>query len=218
MSSAIEITGLRHAHAVSGAPSLRIPRFSLGAGEHLAIRGESGCGKTTLLHLIAGILRPEAGEIRVGGESMTALGESARDRLRARRIGLVFQAFNLLPGFSVEENLRLAQDFAGARDLARIRILLERLGLAPLARRSPERLSTGQRQRVALARALVNRPDVVLADEPTASLDDLHASRATGLLRELCVENGSALLLVTHDARALRECPRVADFAALTES
>lgn len=203
----------------SASATIRLDSLDLAPGEQLALRGPSGCGKTTLLHLIAGILRPDSGEIVIAGETLPAANENERDRLRARHVGCVFQAFHLLDAFDVRENLTLAQRFAG-RDSANDEIFRERLlaelGLAPFATRRPSRLSHGQRQRVALARALVNRPALVLADEPTASLDDANAAAALDLLREACATHGAALLLATHDERALaaftavRNLPRLA--------
>jgi putative ABC transport system ATP-binding protein len=213
---AIDVTDLRHAHAGGSVPhTLAVPRFVLAAGASLALRGESGCGKTTFLHLLAGILRPAGGEVRIAGESMTAGGEADRDRRRARLLGLVFQTFNLLQGFTIEENLGLVLRFAGRSEPGRVRGLLERLELGGCARRFPRQLSTGQQQRVALARALVNRPALVLADEPTASLDNRLAAASIALLRELCAENGAALLLVTHDERALVACGCAMPFESL---
>jgi len=215
--AAVEVNDLLHVYPdTGGAAVLRVPRFTLAAGASLALRGESGCGKTTFLHLLAGILRPAAGEIFIAGESMTDGGEADHDRRRARLLGLVFQTFHLLQGFTVEENLRLAQRFAGEADPRRVAALLERLEIGGCARRLPRELSTGQQQRVALARALVNRPALVLADEPTASLDPRLAAAAVTLLRELCAEQGAALLLVTHDERALAACAHVRSFADLT--
>jgi ABC-type lipoprotein export system ATPase subunit len=216
-SPAIEVGDLTHAYPDTNGAALRVPRFLLGAGAAVALRGESGCGKTTFLHLVAGLLRPDSGTIRIAGESMTSGDEADRDRLRARRLGLVFQSFNLLQGFTITENLFLAQSFAGHADPGRIQTLLARLELTAHAHRLPRQLSTGQQQRVALARALVNRPALVLADEPTASLDNRQAANAIELLRELCAENEAALLLVTHDERALAHCPRVLSFAELSD-
>lgn len=217
---AIVVTDLLHRHPAGpgGAAVLRVPRFVLAAGASLALRGESGCGKTTFLHLLAGLLRPDAGEVRVAGEPMHVGDEAARDMRRARLLGLVFQSFHLLQGFTVAENLRLAQHFAGRVDAARARSLLERLELDAFARCLPRELSVGQQQRVALARALVNRPPVVLADEPTASLDPRLAVASANLLRELCAEQGAALLLVTHDERALAACTETRDFAEVAQS
>jgi putative ABC transport system ATP-binding protein len=197
---------------------IRLDALDLAPGEQLALRGASGCGKTTLLHLIAGILRPDSGEIHLAGEVLPHADEAARDRLRARHLGYVFQTFNLLQGYTVRENLQLAQRFAGrttADDDTHREHLLAELGLGAHATHRPARLSHGQQQRVALARALVNRPALVLADEPTASLDDAHAAAVLALLREACVTHHAALLLATHDERALRAFPTVRDLPRL---
>jgi putative ABC transport system ATP-binding protein len=219
---AVEVRGLRKTY-VSAAraenaatrPVVAIDRFTLAAGEQLALCGESGCGKSTLLQLLAGILTPDAGTIDIAGEPMAPAGERARDRLRARAIGQVFQTFNLLRGFTCLENLLLPMRFAGAVDVAHAHDLLRQVGVAGCADRFPGQLSIGQQQRVAIARALVNRPALVLADEPTANLDARHAALALSLLRETCAEQGAALLLVSHDERALAGFPVVHDFAEL---
>lgn len=215
--AAIVVSELTHSYPnTNEAALLSVPRFELGNGAALALRGESGCGKTTFLHLVAGLLTPSHGTILIAGEAMNSGNESDRDRRRARLLGLVFQSFNLLQGFTVAENLYLAQAFAGDVAPARIQALLERLELNAYARRYPRQLSTGQQQRVAIARALVNRPALVLADEPTASLDNRQAVNAIQLLRELCAEQGTALLLVTHDERALAQFPQVLAFTELS--
>lgn len=219
---ALRLYQLRKAYPTTdGAPScpvVDIADFTLHAGEQRALRGASGCGKTTLLHLIAGVLVPDVGEIALDGELMAPAGESARDRLRARKLGYVFQTFNLLQGFTVLENLILPQCFAGAADPARARRLLDRLGVGALADRFPRTLSTGQQQRVAVARALVNRPRLVLADEPTANLDARPAAAALDLLRTMCAEEGAALLLVSHDERVLAQFRTVHDFAEINRA
>ena len=206
------------ARGVAARPVVAIDTFSLAAGEQLALRGESGCGKSTFLHLVAGVLTPDAGEITVAGEAMAPAGERVRDRLRARRIGYVFQTFNLLRGCTCLENLLLPMRFAGAVDEAGARGLLERVGVGGHADRFPGELSVGQQQRVSVARALVNRPSLVLADEPTANLDAHHAAATLALLRETCAEQGAALLLVSHDERALAAFPTVRDFAAINQA
>lgn len=211
----LSIRQLTKSFAASRRPVVAVPAFDLGAGEHLALRGTSGAGKTTFLHLIAGLLAPDTGTIAIDGEPMAPAPELARDRLRARRIGYVFQTFNLLQSCTVRENVALMQAFAGTREPERPAALLTRLGLGDLGHRFPAQLSTGQQQRVALARALVNRPRLVLADEPTASLDPQHAAEALVLLRDACAEAGAALLVVSHDERLLSAFPNVRDFAAL---
>ncbi len=190
-----------------------VPQFSLAAGQQLALRGESGSGKTTFLHLIAGILATDAGSIRIGGQDMAALGESARDRLRASSIGYIFQTFNLLQGYSCLENVLLGMSFGGKTDRVHAVALLERVGLADRSRHYPRQLSTGQQQRVAVARALAKRPKLVLADEPTGNLDRRNARATLALIRETCREHGAALLLVSHDPETLGAFEEVRDFA-----
>jgi ABC-type lipoprotein export system ATPase subunit len=197
---------------------VRVPAFALGAGEQTALRGESGSGKTTFLHLIAGILAADGGRVTIDGSDMTALGEAQRDRLRAQKLGYIFQTFNLLQGFTVLENVQLGMAFGGVVDRGHARELLGRVGLGHRLNHFPRQLSTGQQQRVAVARALVNRPKLVLADEPTGNLDRAHARTALELIREVCREHGAALLLVSHDEEVLRQFDRVRDFKELNEA
>jgi ABC-type lipoprotein export system ATPase subunit len=193
-----------------------VANFTLGAGEQAALRGESGSGKTTFLNLIAGILAADEGKIAVDGVEMTALGEAGRDKLRAAKIGYIFQTFNLLQGCTVLENVMLGMAFGpGGASKERARAILERVGLGERMNHFPRQLSTGQQQRVAVARALVNRPRLVLADEPTGNLDRRNASESLELIRETCRESGAALLLVSHDEQVLAQFPGARDFAAL---
>jgi putative ABC transport system ATP-binding protein len=194
-----------------------VPDFSLAAGQQLAVRGESGSGKTTFLHLIAGILAADAGTVLLGETDMAALGEHARDRLRAQTIGYIFQTFNLLQGYSCLENVVLGMAFGAGVDRARARAMLERVGLGNRLTHYPRQLSTGQQQRVAVARALASHPKLVLADEPTGNLDRRNAREALMLIRETCRENGAALLLVSHDPDVLGVFDDVMDFAALNQ-
>lgn len=180
-----------------------VENFSITEGELCGMRGESGSGKTTFLHLLAGILRPDSGSIVLDGSEVSKLTESARDYLRASSIGYVFQSFNLLQGFSCLENVLLAMAFADNSDESRAKELLDRVGLSHRLNHYPSQLSIGQQQRVALARALANRPKLVLADEPTGNLDPANARIALNLLRELCVDVGAALLLVSHDEKVV---------------
>ena len=195
-----------------------VPAFSLAAGQQLALRGESGSGKTTFLHLVAGILAADAGSIVIGDRDMAALGESARDRLRAESIGYIFQTFNLLQGYSCLENVMLGMAFGAGRDRARATAMLARVGLSHRLRHYPRQLSTGQQQRVAVARALANHPKLVLADEPTGNLDHKNARESLALIRETCRENGAALLLVSHDPGVLATFEEVQDFAVLNRA
>ena len=191
-----------------------VPGFTLAAGQQLALRGESGSGKTTFLHLVAGILAADAGSILIGGRDMAALGESGRDRLRASAIGYIFQTFNLLQGYTCLENVMLGMAFGAGSDRGRATAMLERVGLAHRLRHYPRQLSTGQQQRVAVARALASHPKLVLADEPTGNLDHKNARESLALIRETCRENGASLLLVSHDPGVLASFEEVQDFAA----
>jgi len=196
-----------------------VKAFALAAGEQVALRGESGSGKTTFLHLIAGILAADSGRVMLDGAEMTALGEAGRDKLRAGKIGDVCQTFNLLQGFSVLENVVLGMSFGprGA-DRAHAKEVLERVGLGHRLDHFPRQLSTGQQQRVAVARALANRPKLVLADEPTGNLDRKSGREALALIREVCRENGAALLLVSHDEEVLGQFEARRGFGALNEA
>ena len=197
---------------------LEVPAFSLEAGEQVAIAGSSGSGKTTFLNILAGILPADGGSVRFGEVEVTSLSEAERDRYRARELGYVFQSFHLLGGYSALENVVLGSSFGPGGDVAQARELLTRLGLAERLNHRPHQLSIGQQQRVALARALVGAPRLVLADEPTGNLDPRHALEALGLLRELCREQGAALLLVSHDPAVLDSFERREDFAALNRA
>jgi putative ABC transport system ATP-binding protein len=190
-----------------------VPEFSLGEGELVALRGASGSGKTTFLHLVAGILTADAGRIVVDGVDMETLDEAHRDRMRAEKLGYVFQTFNLLQGYTALENVELGMAFGRGIDASRARALLDRVGLADRHGYLPRQLSAGQQQRVALARALANRPRLVLADEPTGNLDARRAQEAIDLLLEVCRETGAALLLVSHDAAVLSRFAKVRDLA-----
>jgi putative ABC transport system ATP-binding protein len=217
----LEISELKKAYVAPGGglmPVLDVPRFTLEAGEQIALRGGSGSGKTTFLHLIAGVLAADAGEIRLGEADMAALAESARDRLRAATIGYVFQTFNLLQGYSCLENVELGMAFGGRAERGRAEALLRRVGLGDRLGHRPSQLSTGQQQRVAVARALANRPRLMLADEPTGNLDARNAREALALIRETCREEGAALLLVSHDEAVLAQFERAQDFATLNRA
>ncbi len=189
---------------------LDIAHFQVGAGEQVVLMGQSGCGKTTLLHVIAGISRPDAGRVEVDGCDMARLPEAGRDRFRAEKIGYVFQTFNLLAGFSALENVMLGMSFArGRADAGRARNLLERMGLGARLTHKPAMLSVGEQQRVAVARALANRPKLLLADEPTANVDRKHQQQIIDLVRETCREENVSLLLVTHTAEVAEQFERV---------
>lgn len=186
-----------------------VDEFSLAEKTQVALSGESGSGKTTFLHLIAGILKPDSGSIILAGREMSALREPERDRLRATSIGYIFQTFNLLQGYTCLENVLLGMSFGPGVDRAFAQALLEKVGLGQRLKHYPRQLSTGQQQRVAVARALANRPKLVLADEPTGNLDHKNAGEALQLMREACKENGAALLLVSHDREVLGKFEQV---------
>ena len=197
-------------------PILDVPRFEATAGEQLALIGESGGGKTTLLHIVAGIAAADSGVVEVDGVNVAALPEAGRDRFRAERIGYVFQTFNLLPGFSALENVLLGMSFTGATpDEAYARRLLDQVGLAGRLAHIPSRLSVGEQQRVAVARALANRPKLLLADEPTANVDARHQQEIVDLIRERCTQDDVTLVLVTHAGAVAQQFDRVEKLAEL---
>ena len=197
---------------------LDIASFLVADGESVAMRGESGTGKTTLLNVIAGILRADDGRVTVAGREMSALSERARDRARADSIGYIFQTFHLLQGLTVLENVTLGMAFGGNFEKDRGRELLKRMGIDSHAAHLPRTLSVGQQQRVAIARALANKPRLVLADEPTGNLDTGRARKAVALIREVCRENGAALLLVSHDPSILAGCDRIIPLAEINRA
>jgi putative ABC transport system ATP-binding protein len=192
--------------------------FRLGPGEQIALRGMSGSGKTTLLNLIAGILTADTGRVFVAGREVTAMTESQRDRVRAESIGYVFQTFNLLQGFTALENVMLGMMFGRGADAKSAAALLDRVGLSARLHHKPRQLSVGQQQRVAVARALANHPQLVLADEPTGNLDPRHAREALSLIREVCHEQGAALLLVSHDQEVLSKFDRVDELSHINRA
>jgi ABC-type lipoprotein export system ATPase subunit len=249
-------------------PVIDVAEFRLGDGEQVGLIGGSGTGKTTLLHLIAGILTPDSGRIQfdlsgesaasvpdgsakasgnaavrsVGGATasaaavldyrtsaatlaagkitdITQLSEAARDVFRGRNIGYIFQTHHLLPGFTALENVLLGMSFTGRpSDPAWAKHLLKEVGLTDRLHYRPGKLSVGQQQRVAVARALANRPRLVLADEPTGSLDPKSAQQSLDLIRRLTAEVNASLMLVSHDPMISRQLPRVVDLAELNRA
>ena len=194
---------------------VNIPRFELKEGAQVALEGQSGCGKTTFLNLIAGILQADSGTIVLNGNTITEMSESARDGVRAQTVGYVFQTFNLLQGYTALENVALGMMFGPGADYDRARKLLERVGLGDRLNYRPRQMSVGQQQRVAVARALANNPKLVLADEPTGNLDHRNAQASLKLIREACTENGAALLLVSHDREVLGAFENVQNLSAI---
>ncbi len=176
-----------------------MPRLSISEGEQVVLRGESGGGKTTLLHLISGIVGSDSGSIKLDGMELTKFSETGRDRIRAAKMGYVFQTFNLLPAFTALENVKLGMTFARKKmNLERAKELIERVGLADRMHYLPSQMSVGQQQRVAVARALANKPRLLLADEPTANVDPANQDRIIELIQEVCREDNVAILMVTH--------------------
>jgi putative ABC transport system ATP-binding protein len=200
-------------------PVIDIESLRLDDAEQVALVGSSGSGKTTLLHLIAGILIPDSGSIQFdfsengaasGPVDLTQLTEAQRDQFRGRYMGYIFQTHHLLAGFTALENVLLGMSFTGRRhDPEWAKHLLTEVGLSERLHYKPEKLSLGQQQRVAVARALANRPRLVLADEPTGSLDAANAQQVLELVRNLCTEVGATLLLVSHDPQITRQFSRV---------
>ena len=194
---------------------LRNVTFDIAAGETVAIVGPSGSGKTTLLGLLAGLDTPTTGTVLLGGIDLATLDEDARARLRGERVGFVFQSFQLVPTLTALENVQVPLELRGIRDSdARARDLLERVGLGNRTHHFPTQLSGGEQQRVAIARAFVNRPRVLFADEPTGNLDGATGNRIVELLEQLNREDGTTVVLVTHDpalATRLGRSIRLAD-------
>jgi putative ABC transport system ATP-binding protein len=208
MNSLVEMNGVTKIYGTATQPSLNQITLRIPAGEVTAIMGPSGSGKTTLLNLMAGLDRATSGSITVDGQEITQLSEAALARYRRRKIGLIFQFFNLLNNLTVRENVLIPAQLAGASRqaaLQRADELLDQLGILEQADTFPARLSGGQRQRVAVARALVNRPILLLADEPTGALDSRSGEQVLDLLRDLN-SAGQTIVLVTHDPRLAERC------------
>jgi len=196
-------------HAYDGREVLRVPGWRAEQGSHWLVLGPSGSGKTTLLHVLAGILRPGAGRVTVAGEDLASLSAAGLDRFRGQHIGLVLQRLHLIASLDVMGNLLLAQYLAGLpQDRARVREVLASLDLADKAHAYPHQLSFGQAQRVAVARATVNRPQLVLADEPTSNLDDARCEQALALLESQARACNATLVIATHDQRIRSRIPQ----------
>ena len=189
---------------------LDVPTYKLAQGEQAVLVGRSGGGKSTLLHVIAGISRPDSGRVTIDGLDITRLSEAGCDKFRAERIGYVFQTFNLMSGFTALENVQLGMTFArGRRDAARARTLLERVGLGHRLNHKPTTMSVGEQQRVAVARSLANQPRLLLADEPTANVDPANQQHIVDLIRDTCREENVTLLMVTHATEVAQQFERV---------
>jgi putative ABC transport system ATP-binding protein len=188
--------------------------LTVAGGEFVAVIGESGVGKSTLLNCIAGLDRPDAGHVSIAGRDMTALPEAQQALRRRAELGFVFQAFHVLPHLSVAHNVALPLLLLGRRDDARVAHMLESVGLGGLGPRMPQTLSGGQLQRVAIARALVHAPRLILADEPTGNLDPGTAERVLDLLAREVRHEGAACVLVTHSQAAAARADRICVLAA----
>jgi putative ABC transport system ATP-binding protein len=204
----VSLRGVTRRYEAAGPPALDQVDMVVTTGEAVAVMGPSGSGKSTLLNLIAGVDRADGGEIEVAGVNLGRLSETGLAKFRRTRVGVVFQFFHLLDDLTVRDNVLLpAQLAGGSKQAARARAaeLLETLGIGDKADAYPARLSGGQRQRVAVARALMNRPALLLADEPTGAVDARTGEQVVQLLRELN-QSGQTLVLVTHDAEVARHC------------
>lgn len=224
---------------------LNVARFDVAVGEHVALLGGSGSGKTTLLHTIAGIVSPDSGSVFFGPDELlshanvvadrgamdyarglpagvtdvTALSEADRDVFRGRHIGYIFQTHHLLQGFTAMENVLLGMSFTGrGADREWAKHLLVEVGLENRLDYKPSKLSVGQQQRVAVARALANRPQLVLADEPTGALDPANAQQVLELIRKLCREVSASLIMVTHDHDIAKQLERVVDLKEMNQT
>jgi putative ABC transport system ATP-binding protein len=200
----LQIKELKHSY--NGSTMISYPDWNVEEGNHAIIIGNSGCGKTTLLHLIGGLMSPKDGSLEVAGENLAQKSNAKLDRFRGENIGIVFQKPHLVRSLSVKENLTLSQYLGQKKtDGKRADEVLERLGIKELASRKIHQISQGQAQRVSIARAVINSPKLLLADEPTASLDDENCKKVIDLLKSQAEETGATLIVATHDHRVKNE-------------
>ena len=198
---------------------LDIPNWSVAAGEQVAIVGPSGSGKSTLLHVLAGLLLPSNGTVEVCGMRLDHMSEPARDRHRAAHVGYIFQNFNLFQGYTAIGNVLLGMTFSGRRSSsAEAESLLRQVGLGHRLKHRPAEMSLGEQQRVAVARALANKPELLLADEPTGSLDPAHTAEIIQILRDVSRDHGCALVVVTHEEKIIQQFDRVEQFMELNRA
>lgn len=189
-------------HDYPGGHRIAFKDWQINRGDQWLLLGESGSGKTTLLHILTGILKPSAGEVVINGTSIYGLSSKALDQFRGRNIGIIFQRPHLIKSLSISDNLVLAQSFAGLpTDLDRVNEVLTSLGIANKKKAYPNELSQGQLQRVSIARAVINKPELLIADEPTSSLDDKNATAVLELLLQQSAINQATLVIATHDKR-----------------
>ena len=219
-SSALSITGLGFTYPGQRTPTLDIPECTIAPAEQVLLAGTSGAGKSTLLNLIMGLLEPSAGTVRVAGRNIHNLTGADRDHFRGKHIGVVFQSFHLLHGFSALENVLMPLAFSDVPPKEhddRARALLAELDI-PRPDAFPENMSLGQQQRVAVARALACEPELILADEPTASLDPENAAIALDLIQKVCRDHNAAMLAVSHDPTLVARFDRSLDLAELNQA
>lgn len=193
----------------SGGNQISYPDVQVSGGESLLILGQSGCGKTTLLHLLGGLLRPKTGQVLIHNQDTTLLSDKKLDAFRGQHIGFIFQKAHFVQSLSVKDNILLASYLSGKPfDASDFQLLTNKLGIAALLHKMPSSLSQGEQQRVSIARAILHKPDLVLADEPTSSLDDENTSKVASLLMDLSAAFKVALIIVTHDERLKSLIPR----------
>ena len=209
---AVRNVSKRYRIAAGDVHALRDSSWDVAKGSAVAIMGPSGCGKTTLLNLLGGVDRPSSGTILIEGQDVTAMNERALETHRLRRVGFVFQFFNLIPSITAFENIELPMVMAGTPDAdchTRARQLLGLVGLEAKGHKRPEELSGGEQQRVGVALALANDPALILADEPTGNLDSTNAAAIANLLKSLATEHGKTVIMVSHDPKTVEVFPTV---------
>lgn len=219
--SFLEINSLKKKYATDEGQDrlvIDIPHFQLELGEQIALIGKSGLGKSTLLHLIAGLTQISEGKIMIGGSAIHLMSESKRDAFRGKFIGMIFQKYHLLPGLTALENVQACEILNGNFNTQNSKKILTRLGLGNRLNDLPETLSSGQQQRVAIARALCNNPQLILADEPTAGLDRENATLVLNLLIEESKRLNACLILVTHDEFAKKQFTRNINLSDLSKA
>ncbi len=198
---------------------LDVPRLDVNEGEQVAVFGPSGSGKSTLLHIMSGLLLPTRGSVEVCGEFIHKLNEAQRDHFRSKHIGYIFQTFNLLQGYTAMENVLMGMTFSPDKaDRVVAKKLLEEVGLGEKMKRYPYQLSFGEQQRVSVARAIANKPKLILADEPTGSLDPHNSVEIIRMLKEICMEHGCSLVIVSHNMDMISFFEHTVDFKILNRT